>query len=159
MEKPEMKEPGPSGPSAWRLTFSYNGENIELMSQEHVEMTAPPSDPEDAGGVHLEVRDAGDRVVWRKRIRDPIIRDRAVFSPDPGEPIRRVDMPEPQGAFQVVVPDLPGAETFVLQGQPSSPATADRRGSALTMEATRPSRREMVRIRLARTDDRDKDTP
>lgn len=104
-------------PWAWRLTFSYRDDSIELISRQRVQMRAPPSDEGEAGqGVHVEVQDVRGNAVYRKRIHDPIARDRAVFSPDPDVPIRRVLMPQARGAFQVVVPDLPEAESFVLQG-------------------------------------------
>ena len=146
-----------AGPYAWRLTFSYRGETLDLVSQERVEMTAPPSDEGDSGGVRLEVHDADGRVVWHQRIRDPIVRTRAVFSPDPDEPIRQVEMPEPEGAFQVVVPDLPGAETFVLLGQPSSAGRTARRPGGARPESTGATR-AMARVRLGDGPDRSKGT-
>src|SRR5262245_60537999 len=111
-------------------------------------MTAPPSDETDLGGVQLEVRDSEDRVVWHKRVLDPIARSRAVYSPDPDEPIRRVDMPVPEGAFQVVVPDLPGAETFVLQGRPLLPGGTARRPVPEATASALAARQEMVRVPL-----------
>jgi len=139
-----------AGPFAWRLTFAYQGDSITLLSQERVEMTAPPSDDQDLGGVQLQVLDSAGRVVWHKRVLDPIARSRAVYSPDPDEPIRRVDMPVPEGAFQVVVPDLPGAETFVLRGATPTPGGTARRAAPQAMAYARATRQEMVRVPLNR---------
>jgi hypothetical protein len=121
-------------------------------------MLAPPSDEEDKGGVQLEVHDENDRVVWRKSIHDPIVRDRAVYSPDPNEPIRRVEMPEPEGAFQVVVPDLPGGETFVLRRRPLSPGRTARRGTTAETEDAKAGTGQLARVQLGRAPDRSKDT-
>jgi len=48
MVKPSARTKSPKAatesPKAVRLTFSYDGDKVKLISQQQVEMTAPPSD-------------------------------------------------------------------------------------------------------------------
>jgi hypothetical protein len=116
-------EPPPPPPAAWRLTFQYEGEDVHVVSQERVEMLAPPDDEEllrqgDAG-YWVEVRDDHGSVLYRQVVHDPIRTDLEVFPEDPSQPIERVEVERPQGVFQVVVPDLPDGSEAVLQGQTS----------------------------------------
>ena len=114
-------EPPPA--AAWRLTFEYDGDDVRVVSQEHVEMLAPPDDEEllshgDAG-YWVEVRDDDGSVLYRQVVHDPIRTDAEVFPEDPSQPIERVQLDRPKGVFQVVVPDLPAGSEAVLQGQAS----------------------------------------
>ena len=134
------------GPSAGRrgarrLTFSYEGDQVELVSEQSVDMTTPPHDeiegPEERTGFLLELRDARDNVVYRKVMHNPIQPDVEAFSPDPAEPIHRRQVDTPQGTFVVLVPDLPEAEHVSLHSSPAQPGPP----------AARPLR-ELKRFRL-----------
>jgi hypothetical protein len=107
-------------PRTLRLTFTYNGEQVNLAEIERVQMIAPaavtPLPSTRHCGFWLEVRDAGARVLFHRVLHEPFQRTIEVHSPD--NPIR-IDRPGPQrGAFEVLIPDVPGAATLVLLGSP-----------------------------------------
>ena len=109
--------------AAWRITFEYDGDDVRVVSQERVEMLAPPDDEnllsQGEAGYWVEVRGDDDSVLYRQVIHDPIKTDAEVFPEDPTQPIERVQLDRPQGVFQVVVPDLPGGRQAVLKGRTS----------------------------------------
>ncbi len=63
--KPKSVKPLAKSPKAVRLTFSYQGDQVKLVSQQPVEMTVPPSDSlkgyEDHKGFWAEVKSAQDK--------------------------------------------------------------------------------------------------
>ena len=122
-------------PSAWRLTFTYEGSDIRLVAQQRVAMIAPPDDSDRTyaarAGTWVEVRDATGHGLYRQILVDPVRRGYEVHSPDPAEGSHQVEPEAPEGAFQVVVPDLPGAHDVVLHRLDDSVLAAD---------ATRPRR-------------------
>lgn len=124
-----VSDGGPT-PSAWRLTFEYEGDVVRLVVQQRVAMVAAPDDAEllarGKAGFWVEVRDAGGKVLYQQVIHNPIRHDYEVFSPDPDEAPRRVEAPELKGVFQAVVPDLPGATEVVLYGRAGNQETAER---------------------------------
>jgi hypothetical protein len=115
-------QPPQSGPVR-RLTFEYDGDRIRLISEQHVRMIVPPTQPLDqadgVGGFSVLLRDERDRPVYRFTRTSPIRHDAEVFS-EPGRErsIERVPVEHPKGAFVVLVPDVPGAKTLELVGQP-----------------------------------------
>ena len=125
----------PGEESAWRLTFSYEGADIRLVAQQRVAMIAPPDDSDRTfaarAGTWVEVRDATGHGLYRQVLADPVRHGYEVHSPDPAEASRRVEPEAPSGVFQVVVPDLPGAQDVVLHRLDDSAVAAD---------ATRPRR-------------------
>jgi hypothetical protein len=112
-------QPGP----VRRLTFEYDGDQIRLVSEQHVRMIAPPSQPleqaEALGGFHVLVRDEQERPVYRFTRTSPIKHDAEVFN-EPGaeRSVQRVAVDHPKGAFVVLVPEVPGAKTVELVGHP-----------------------------------------
>jgi hypothetical protein len=54
----------------------------------------------------------------------PIRFDAEVFSAEEKESIRRQEVLKPQGAFVLLVPDAPEADSIVLFGSSSAPKTA-----------------------------------
>lgn len=123
----QQSESGRSARSV-RLIFSYEGDDVRLESRQPVEMRAPPSDPiegsEKETGFWTEVRDAHGSVLHRRIMHDPVRRDAEVFSPDPGQSIRRVPIERPRGAFTVLVPLVPGADHVALMGVPAAGTAA-----------------------------------
>lgn len=109
--------------AAWRITFEYDGDDVRVVSQERVEMLAPPDDEDllslGEAGYWVEVRGDDDSVLYRQVVHDPIKTDAEVFPEDPSQPIERVQLDRPQGVFQVVVPDLPGGNHAVLKERAS----------------------------------------
>jgi hypothetical protein len=115
-------------PGTLRLIFSYDGDEIRLLSSQRVEMAPPPSDPlegfEGQKGFWLELRDAEGTLLHRQILHDPIRRDAEVFSEDPERSIVRIPVEHPTGAFAVLVPELPGADHIALIGSPLTETTA-----------------------------------
>jgi hypothetical protein len=126
---PVPRERMPAQPSAWRLTFAYEGSDIRVVAQQRVAMIAPPDDSERTyaarAGTWVEVRDDTGHGLYRQILADPVRHGYEVHSPDPGEPSRQVEAPAPSGVFQVVVPDLPGAHDVVLHRLPDSALAPD----------------------------------
>ena len=91
---PEAPPPeGDSGPAAWRLTFTYTGDEITLVAQQRVAMIAPPDDSERTyaarAGTWVEVRDSTGRGLYRQILADPVRHGYEVHSSDPEEPYAR----------------------------------------------------------------------
>jgi hypothetical protein len=106
-----------------RLTFSYDGSKIKLLSQQKVDMIAPPSDSvEDfkgRSGFWFELRDTKGEALYRRVAHPPIEADREVFSNDPKESIQRQPVESPKGVFTVVIPDHEKADTVSLHSSPT----------------------------------------
>jgi hypothetical protein len=119
-------EQAPRGPErAFRLIFSYKGTRAQLASQQAVEMTLPPSHPmHDYGkqsGFWFELRDAAERVLYRRVIHDPFRTEMEAPSGDPSRPFTRMPVKDPQGTFVILVPALDPAQSVVLCAGPSDP--------------------------------------
>jgi hypothetical protein len=105
-----------------RLTFTYEGDQFRLLSEQIVEMTVATSDSAggDTGpGARIELRDSRGRVAHTRAIPNPVQASREVFSPD--GPITRVDVARPSGTFTVLVPYIPDARTVVLAAPAATP--------------------------------------
>jgi hypothetical protein len=105
-----------------RVTFAYRGDRIALAATRRVQMIAPPSvaPPPQTGqsGYWFEVRAADGSLLFHRGLHAPIRVDVEVFSDEGRQSIARVPVAEPRGEFEVLVPDLPGAQSFVLYGPP-----------------------------------------
>jgi hypothetical protein len=114
-------------PRSVRLIFQYDGDRIDLVSRQQVDMMTPSSGPlsdfSDRLGTWVEVRDAEGAALHRQVLPDPVRTSAEVFSPDPDESLRRVERTRRTGAFTVVVPDLPQADhvALVSAGAASAP--------------------------------------
>jgi hypothetical protein len=113
-------QPGP----VRRLTFRYDGDRIELVSDQTVTMTVPRPQPADVapphGALSLVMRDDQDQPLAQVTHVSPIAHDAEVFAP-PGESPQRVPVAQPKGAFTILVPDVPGAQKIELIGPPLKP--------------------------------------
>ena len=113
---------------AVRLTFSYEGDKVELISQQPVEMTVPPSDPveghEEHKGFWAELKDKQDATLYRRVLHNPTRNDAEVFSPDPDEGISRQAAPDRTGVFVVVVPDTAEGHAVTLSSSAPPKGTA-----------------------------------
>lgn len=152
---PDAREEGvqPAARTAWRLTFRYEGDRVELVSRDRIATVEVPPDapppPEAARvGAWVELRDADDRVIHEHPLAQAIQRDVEVFSPEPGAPIRRVRLPEPRGAFQVIVPALPAARDLVLHDARRAGAAPP--GAARAPKGAKGARRDATATELAR---------
>lgn len=110
-----------------RLTFAYDSTSIRLINSQRVEMIAPPAvtPPPQAGqaGYWVELRNAQGELLYHHPLSSPLQVDHEVFSNDPKQPLMRVPIPNPQGQFTVLVPDLPGTAAFILNGPPTGAAS------------------------------------
>jgi hypothetical protein len=107
---------------AVRLIFRYEGDEVRLVSSRRVEKLLAPDEPEAAGqrpGFFAEVRGADDRVLDRRRLREPIRRDAEVFSGEPDRSLARVPVERPAGVFSLLVPDLEEADYVALVERPA----------------------------------------
>ena len=123
-----------------RLTFSYEGGTVRLVSQRSVEMITPPTSPtpihEGQSGFWYELRDRSGRILYQRAQHNPIRVEAEVFPENQTEPIRRVPIRHPHGTFDLLVPDLDEGDTVVLYNSPLDPA-----------ESAAPAS-ELVRFRL-----------
>lgn len=110
-----------------RLTFSYDGDNVKLISQQRTEMVVPASDPvtgfKKQKGFWAELKNDRDKTLYRRVMHNPTRNDAEVF-PDPNTPgqgISRAPTPKRKGVFVVVVPDTDkGAEVTLSRSAPET---------------------------------------
>ena len=135
-------QPGP----VRRMTFEYDGDQIRLVSEQHVRMIVPPSQPLEQtsthGSLQVLLRDHQNQLVHRSMRNSPIRHDTEVFSP-PGmeRSVERMPVARPKGTFVLLVPDVQGAETLELVGHPPPPpgmglATPEGRAASLAAPQT-----------------------
>ncbi len=108
---------------AVRLVFSFEGDQVALVSQQSVQMVLPPSDPvegtEGHKGFWYELRDAQDRPLYRKVMAHPMRDDVEVFSNDANQPsVARHTVPNRKGVFVVLVPDTDNGHAVTLSSSP-----------------------------------------
>jgi len=103
---------------AVRLTFSYDGDNVKLVSQQRTEMTVPASDTVKGYGKYkgfwAELKSGSDKTLYRTVMHNPTKNDAEVFPESPGEVISRQPAPKRKGVFVVVVPDTDKGEEVIL---------------------------------------------
>jgi len=128
-----------SRPSAYthalRITVSFDGPKLEIARVERVRMrvpAAPATAPkENQGGYWVEVRGGDGTLLHHFPLHDPTRRDVESFGDEPGDPMRRHPARTTKGEFEVLIPDLPGAQSFRLHG-PKPDARAKARAAAPT---------------------------
>jgi hypothetical protein len=91
---------------ALRLIFEYDGNRVRLVSQHPVDVAVPGFDLGSVPrpGHYVETRNEDNETLSRVRVREAFSTSAEVFPETPGEPITRVDVRRPKGAFTVVVP-------------------------------------------------------
>jgi hypothetical protein len=118
-----------------RITFSYDGPNLEIVRVQRVAMRAPapatPPPQDNQVGHWLEVRDSSGALLYHHSIHDPMRQDVESFGDTPGDPMRRHPRTSTKGEFEVLVPDIPGAQTFRLNGPPATGTHPSQRAQAL----------------------------
>jgi len=109
---------------AVRLIFEYDGDDVRLVSQQPVHVAVSGFDlaPAPAAGHFVELRTAANEPLNRVPVRGAFAASAEVFPERHGDPITRVDVASPKGAFTVVVPAGPEAvRAALLQVVPPSP--------------------------------------
>ena len=108
--------------TAIRLTFSYEGNNVSLISEQNIEKMLPPSTQFDnlqnQAGFWYELTDTRKNVIYRQLIDNPIKEDMEVFSDDPKQSITRQKRTDIRGTFSIVIPNIPEANSFDLFNNP-----------------------------------------
>jgi hypothetical protein len=117
--------PAVSSNLALRMTFSYEGDQISLVSQQPVEMILPPShslaEHEGQTGFWFTVHDAKNRALYRRVIQNPIRHDVEVFAPEGETTVHRQPVQKPKGTFTLLVPDIEGAQSVSISAPPLKP--------------------------------------
>jgi len=146
--KSRAKSIPPEPVKAMRLTFSYDGDDVKLISQQRAEMMVPPSDPLKGYGKHkgfwAELKNERDKTLYRHVMHNPTRNDAEVFPETPGQSISREPAPKRKGVFVVVVPDIDKGEEVTLSR--SSPE-AEGPASGLLSLASKPAT-EIMRFKL-----------
>ena len=123
--KSKARKKSTESSKAMRLTFSYDGDDVKLLSQKRTEMIVPSTDAVKGYGTHkgfwAELRSARDKTLYRTVMHNPTKNDAEVFPGTPNEGISRVPAPDRKGVFVVVVPDTDEGEEVILCR--STPAT------------------------------------
>jgi hypothetical protein len=102
---------------AVRLIFEYDGDQVSLVSQQPVDMAVPSFDvgqQRQQPGVYVHARDDRGATLAAVPAPQAFSSSLEVFPEQPGEPIVRVDMPRPHGAFTVVVPASDAARQIAV---------------------------------------------
>lgn len=107
-----------SSTNAMRLTFSYSGDDVKLISQQSVDMVVPPSDPVKGFNKHkgfwAELKNKKDKTLFRRVMHNPTRNDAEIFSDDPERGISRAPAPKRKGVFVVVVPHTDKGDSITL---------------------------------------------
>jgi hypothetical protein len=148
-EDMSMNDTGQPAPThALRLIFEYDGDQVRLVSQQPVEMAITGFDIARAEhpGYYVDTRDAAGRTLARVPARNAFSSSMEIFPEKPGEPITRVDVAKPRGAFTVVIPVPSDADhVSLVQVTPGNPdvlapagrATSPVEGSTQVVEIAR----------------------
>ena len=107
----------PESNKAMRLTFSYDGNDVKLLSQQRTEMIVPPSDALKGygeKGFWAELKSGSNKTLYRTVMHNPTKNDAEVFPETPGGQISREPVPKRKGVFVVVVPDTDKGEEVIL---------------------------------------------
>ena len=103
-------------PRSVRLIFRYDGDQVELLSRQPVDMVSPPSGPlgefADRLGTWVEVRDGQDSALHRQILSDPVRASAEVFSPEPEENLSRVERTRRTGRSPSWFPTCPRPTTW-----------------------------------------------
>lgn len=118
-----------------RLTFSYEGSKVQLVSKQSLEMVPPPSDPiteqDEMTGFWYEVRDAENQPLYRRAVHNPIKFAVELPSGNPEESFSWERVSEPSGSFVLLMPDLDQAQSLILFSSPLEPENAAAAASKL----------------------------
>jgi hypothetical protein len=146
--KPKTKKTPAEPPKAMRLTFSYDGDDVKLVSQERTDMMVPPSDPLKGYGKHkgfwAELKNERDKTLYRRVMHNPTRNDAEVFPETPDQSISREPAPKRKGVFVVVVPDIDKGEEVTLSR--SSPEEEGPASGLLSLASTPAT--EIMRFKL-----------
>jgi len=123
-----------SPPTAVRLIFAVEGDDVRLVSRQEVDVVVPPSDPvsgyEGEQGFWVETRAADETTLHRRILPDPFRLDVEVFTDDPTRSIARTPVEQRRDTFAVLVPVEEEADHVALMSSGTAAARARTRASA-----------------------------
>jgi hypothetical protein len=95
-----------NSPQSVRLIFEYEGDQVRLVSQQPVDLVVTGIDitQESQPGYYVDSRSEANQTLARVSAHNAFNTSIEVFPEQHDEPITRVDMAVPRGAFTVVVP-------------------------------------------------------
>jgi len=125
----------PVSPNAVRLIFEYEGEQVRLVTQKSVEMIITSIDitQRPQPGYYVDTRNATNETLARVPVDNAFETSFEVFPEQHDEPIIRMDVAKPQGAFTVIVPVSDSAVRVVLT-QAADDGTSDSSSAAFANE-------------------------
>ncbi len=93
-------------PRSMRLIFEYDGDNVRLVMQQPVDLPATDvaASQTPQAGYFVDTRDASGRTLARVAARGAFPDSVEVFPERQGEPITRMPVDRPRGAFTIIVP-------------------------------------------------------
>lgn len=126
----ETDRKAPNKPKTLRLVYAYEGDEVKLVSKQSVDMLLPAQEtkPEALAspGLKYELRDKEECSLFANIIENPLRSDIEVFSNNPKQTARRVEMPKKKGTFVLLVPEISEAENLVLlENKPADMARMD----------------------------------
>ena len=135
----DNEEPAKRASEKWnrtlRLTFSYEGSTVRLISSQSIEMKPPPAELEPVKkgqtGFWYELVDAHGRQLYQRVVHNPIRVEDEIFSSEPNAPILKQKIEDPRGTFELLIPDVAGAHSVVLFSSPLEPAESGRPAAEL----------------------------
>jgi len=134
-----------------RLIFEYEGDNVRLTMQQPVDTAVTGFDISrtQREGYYVDTRDASGRTLARVPARGAFRASAEVFPEKPGEPITRVDEPNPRGAFTVIVPVPRDANhVSVVHITPAQPGATRPAAPGTSAPEGAPQEREIARFPL-----------
>lgn len=147
--KTKARKYSPESNKAMRLTFSYDGNKVKLLSQQRTEMRVPASDElkgygKNYKGFWAELRSGSDKTLYSTVMHNPTRNDAEVFPGAPDEGISRVPAPKRKGVFVVVVPDTDeGQDVILCRSAPETKGPT----KGIRALATKPAE-EILRLKL-----------
>jgi len=132
----EITQPMPT--LAMRLIFEYDGDQVRLVSQSPVDLSITGFDlaRTERAGYYVDTRDGAGQTLARVPARGAFSTSAEVFPEQPGEPISRVEVAHPKGAFTVVVPAPSGADSVsVVRVAAGAPRAVQPAARATSVEA------------------------
>lgn len=137
-------------PRTLRLVFTYEGDKIDLLDQQSIEMVPFPSEPvpleRDRVGFWYELQDSEEHTLYQRAIASPLKAAVEVSSDDPERPLKWQEMEHAQGHFVLYAPDIDEAHNIVLFNSPLDPKMAT---TPSDREAAGAPAREVARFSLS----------
>jgi hypothetical protein len=106
------------------LIFEYDGDDVRLVMQQPVDMPATVAPPAQQAGYFVDTRDASGRTLARVAAHGAFQDSVEVFPEQHGEPITRLQLDRPRGAFTIIVPAPQDTDHVSLVQVTASPGDA-----------------------------------